>query len=93
MLADGTSQQRGVDALFVVGRWDGVPNLLCCFVGALVQLFLLKRASTLYSSNLLLTCVFTGMMTFLIFMSWLAGCGAFAVGIMWSYGMLDKAKP
>lgn len=91
--ADGTSQHRDVNSLFVVGRWDGVPNLLCCCVGMLVQLFLLKRASTLFASNLLLTYVFTGVVTFLIFMSWLAGCGAFAVGVMWSYGKLAQAKP
>lgn len=89
----GTNQHRDVDTLFVVGKWDGVPNLLCACIGALVQLFLLKRASTLFSSHLLLMYIFTGTVMFLIVMSWLAGCGAFAVGLLWAYGQLERAKP
>lgn len=86
LTADGTTQDRTTEHLTVVDAIDGVPNLLCAFVGALVQVFLLRRAATLFNSHLLFMYLFKGVVSFLIAMSWLAGCGACAIGILWHFG-------
>ena len=89
----GTSQVRDYNALYAIRSVDAVPNLLCSFIGALVQLFLLRRASTLFASNLLVRGLFTGMMSFLILVAGLAGCGTFVLGVLWPYGLIETAKP
>lgn len=84
---------RDYNALYAIRSVDAVPNLLCCTIGALVQLFLLRRAATLFSSNLLVRTTFSCATSFLILVAWLAGCGTFILGVMWQYGLIDQAKP
>lgn len=84
---------RDYDALYATRAVDAVPNLLCSFVAALVQLFLLRRAATLFASNLLVRAAFSWGLTFLIFIAWLAGCGTFILGVLWPLGLIETAMP